>query len=34
MSEYFPDRKRGRIKVELYLSNYAAKTDFKKGNSN
>ena len=33
MNEYFPDRKslRGRVKVELYLFNYAAKTDLEKG---
>ena len=31
MSEYFPQQKflRGRVKVELDLSNYAAKADFK-----
>ena len=34
MSEYFPERKRGRVKAEFDLSNYAAKTDFKKCNSN
>ena len=29
MSEYFPELKssRGRVKIELYLSNYAAKAD-------
>ena len=31
MSEYFPEPKslEGRVKVELDLSNYAAKADFK-----
>ena len=31
MSEYFPEPKssRGRVKVELDLSNYATKTDLK-----
>ena len=31
MSEYFPEPKtlQGRVKVELHLSNYAAKTDLK-----
>ena len=31
MSEYFPEPKssRGRVKVELYLSNYATITDLK-----
>ena len=31
MSEYFPEPKspRGRVKVELDLSNYATKADFK-----
>ena len=37
MSEYFPETKSsgGRLKVELYLSNYATKVDckFKKCNS-
>ena len=31
MSEYFPGQKSsgGRVKVELYLSNYATKSDLK-----
>ena len=31
MSEYFPEPKSlvGRVKVELYLSNYATKADLK-----
>ena len=31
MSEYFPEPKslEGRVKVELYLSNYLTKSDFK-----
>ena len=31
MSEYFPETTSlgGRVKVELYSSNYATKTDFK-----
>ena len=31
MCEYFPEPKslRGSVKVELYLSNYATKADFK-----
>ena len=34
MSEYFPEPKSfvGRMKVELDLSNYATKVDFKKYN--
>ena len=34
MSEYFPEPKSSgeRVKVELDLSNYAAKTEFKKFN--
>ena len=31
MSEYFPEQKSlGKLKVELDLSNYRTKTDFKK----
>ena len=31
MNEYFPEPKllEGRVKIELYLSNYATKADFK-----
>ena len=33
MSEYFPKQKYlGKLKIELDLSNYATKTDFKKYN--
>ena len=34
MSKYFPEPKYpgGRVKVELYLSNYSTKVHLKKGN--